>query len=619
MFDIKENLKKLPDKPGVYLHKDASGQIIYVGKAVSLKNRVRQYFQSSKNKDAKVLAMVSHIEEFEYITTNTEMEALILECNLIKKYMPKYNILLRDDKTFPYIKLTTNEKWPRIIKTRKIYHDGCKYFGPYTDVSAVNNIIDLLNRIYELKRCSTVKFTNDFKPCLNYHINQCKGICAGKVSEEEYKRAIEHVMEFLNGKNKPILDYLNDKMIKASEKLEFEKAAEFRDYILAVKAISEKQRITLLNVGDIDIILAVRGQKEAHIVMFFIKQGKLSGRESYHLQTNPEDPKPYIVSEFIKQYYTENSMIPKEIIVESYLEETELLEQFLSEIRGSAVKIIIPQKGDKKALLDMAKRDVIEMTKTLDEKANREKEKEMSLNSELYHIFGDVLQICHEEYKNNIVNRKHIRIEAYDISNTNGVDSVGAMVVFEGNKPIKKDYRRFKIRTVEGPNDYGSLQEILYRRFKRSLLGDKGFSKMPDLILMDGGKAQVSVAKQTLDALKINIPVAGMVKDDKHRTRGLIYNDKEIDLKGNNILFKYFTIIQDEVHRFAIEYHQGLRNKSIRISELDKIEGIGEKRRNELLRYFGSIETIKEASIEALEEVPTMTKLSAKKVHEYFH
>ena len=606
MFDIKENLKKLPDKPGVYLHKDKLGQVIYVGKAVSLKNRVRQYFQLSKNIDPKVKAMVSHIEEFEYITTNTEMEALILENNLIKKYMPKYNVLLRDDKTFPYIKVTTNEAFPRLIKTRKIYNDGCKYFGPYTDSSAVKQIIDLLNGIYLLKRCSSQKFPKGFMPCLNYHINQCRGICTGKVTREEYKVAIGQVIEFLNGKNKKVLEHLNKKMAEEAEAMNFEKAAEYRDYIAAVNAVTEKQRVVLLSAGDIDVILAAKGDTGAHVIVFFIRQGRLSGRESFHLQAMAEDEEKEVVLAFIKQYYSDISMIPKEVFVEAELPDTSLTEEWLSEMRGSLVKILVPQRGDKKALLDMAKRDVVEMSKTLDERANNHRERANAISLALDEFITPK-------------DRGMIgwRIEAYDISNTNGIDSVGVMVVFEGSNPVRKDYRRFKIVTIEGPNDYGSLQEVLYRRFKRGLQGDLSFAKMPDLLLMDGGKAQVSVVEQVLKAMNVDIPVAGMVKDDKHRTRGLIYKDKELDLKTSPVLYKYIATIQEEVHRFAIDYHRGLRNKSLQRSALDQIEGIGEKRRNALLAHFGSIDRIKEATLEELCQVQEITKPSAEKVREW--
>jgi excinuclease ABC subunit C len=604
MFDIQENLKKLPDKPGVYLHKDKLGQVIYVGKAVSLKNRVRQYFQSSRSMDPKVRAMVSHIEEFEYITTNTEMEALILENNLIKKYMPQYNVLLRDDKTYPYIKITTNEAYPRIIKTRKIYHDGCKYFGPYTDVTAVNQLIDLLNGIFALKRCSAQKFPGGFKPCLNYHIHQCRGICAGLVPREEYQESIDQVIELLNGKNKKVLDYLNKKMAEEAEAMNYEKAAEYRDYIAAVNAISEKQRVVLLSAGDMDVILGAKGESDAHVILFFVRDGRLSGRESYHLQAMEEDDLTEVVSAFIKQYYSDGAMIPKEILTESEPNDVELMENWLSELRGSLVKITVPQKGDKKALLDMAKRDVIEMMKTLDERANNIREKNAAVNSSLERFVGGT--------------PKNVwRVEAYDISNTNGVDSVGAMVVFEGSSPIRNDYRRFKIRTVEGPNDFGSMQEVLYRRFKRGLQGDQSFGKMPDLILMDGGKPQISAAEQVLSAMKVDIPVAGMVKDDKHRTRGLLYRELELDLKEDPALFRYIASIQEEVHRFAIDYHRGLRKKSLQKSALDTIDGIGEKRRNALLTHFGSIDRIREATLEELCQAPGITKPAAEKVLEW--
>lgn len=615
MFDIQENLKKLPDKPGVYLHKDKLGQVIYVGKAISLKNRVRQYFQSSRNLDPKVRAMVSHIEEFEYITTSTEMEALILENNLIKKYMPQYNVLLRDDKTFPYIKITTNETYPRILKTRKIYHDGCKYFGPYTDVTAVNQLIDLLNGIFALKKCSAQKFPNGFKPCLNYHIHQCRGICTGLVSREEYMEAIDQVVELLNGKNKKVLDYLNHKMTEEAEAMNFEKAAEYRDYISAVNSISEKQRVALLTAGDMDVILGAKGESDAHVILFFVRDGRLSGRESYHLQAMEEDDLKEVVAAFIKQYYSDNTMIPKEILVDGEPTDRPLLEDWLSKTRGSLVKITVPQKGDKRALLDMAKRDVIEMMKTLDEKANNLREKNAAINSALE---GYITALSTKKQNAGIdPQRKGWRIEAYDISNTNGIDSVGAMVVFEGSSPMRKDYRRFKIRTVEGPNDFGSLQEVLYRRFKRGLQGDQSFDKMPDLLLLDGGKPQVSAAEQVLKAMKIDIPVAGMVKDDKHRTRGLLHQEQELELKENPVLFRYIAAIQEEVHRFAIDYHRGLRSKALQKSALDIIEGIGEKRRNALLSHFGSIDRIKEATLEELCQVSGITKPAAEKVMEW--
>lgn len=606
MFDIQENLKKLPDKPGVYLHKNKLGTVIYVGKAISLRNRVRQYFQSSRNMDPKVKAMVSHIEEFEYITTDTEMEALILENNLIKKYMPQYNVLLRDDKTFPYIKITVSEEYPRIIKTRKIEHDGSKYFGPFTDAGAVNQMIDLLNRIYTLKRCSAQKFPAGFKPCLNYHIKQCRGICTGQVSREDYHNAVEQIIDLLNGKNKSVLEHLTRKMEEEANALNFEKAAEYRDYISAIQSITEKQRVVLLNAGDMDVILGAKGQTGAHIIVFFVRQGRLSGRESYHLQAMDEDEEKDVVEAFIQQYYSENTMIPKEILVEADLPEHELIESWLSSLRGSQVRISVPRKGDKKALLDMVKRDVIEMSKTLDEKAGNQRMKAEEVSSALDELIGK--QNRHEG---------GWRIEAYDISNTNGVDSVGAMVVFQGIFPARKDYRRFKIKTIEGPNDYGSMQEVLYRRFKRGLEGDRSFACLPDLVLIDGGRTHVSAAEQVLRAMKLQIPVLGMVKDDKHRTRGLIFQEKELDLKKNPVLFRHIAAIQEETHRFAIDYHRGLRKKQLQRSQLDEIEGIGEKRRNALLAYFGSIDNIKRASIEELCCVQEITRTAAEKVREW--
>lgn len=606
MFDIKENLKKLPDKPGVYLHKDKMGQVIYVGKAVSLRNRVRQYFQSSKRQDPKVRAMVSHIEEFEYITTDTEMEALILENNLIKKYMPQYNVLLRDDKTYPYIKVTLAEEYPRILKTRKVVADGAKYFGPYTDASAVNQMIDLLNDVFVLKRCSAQSFSQGFQPCLNYHINRCRGICTGMVSREKYGRQIEQAVDYLNGKNKGLLEELEKCMLEASENLRFEQAAQYRDQIAAVKAVSEKQKVVLSAAGDLDVVLVARGQVGAHVIVFFVRQGKHSGRETYHLQAMQEESNEEVLAAFLKQYYSPSIMVPKEILLEKELPETGLLEQWLSNLRGSNVKLVVPQKGEKKAFLDLAKRDVIELSKVLDERAKNQQEKASAISEALSSFFG-----FHAGRK--------WRIEAYDISNTNGVDSVGAMVVFENGRPVRKDYRRFKIRTIEGPNDYGSLQEVLYRRIKRGLNGDAAFSSLPDLLLMDGGKNQVAVVEQVLTAMGVVIPVAGMVKDEHHRTRGLVYKQKELDLRTNPVLFKYIASIQEEVHRFAIDYHRGLRSKKLKKSVLDEIEGVGEKRKLALLSAFGSIEAIRQANIEDLSQVAGMNRVVAEKIHQHLN
>lgn len=617
MFDIQENLKKLPDSPGVYMHKDKLGQVIYVGKAISLKNRVRQYFQSSRHMDPKVRAMVSQIEEFEYITTGSEMEALILECNLIKKHMPKYNVLLRDDKTYPYIKVTMEEDYPRVIKTRLVKKDGSKYFGPYSDAGAVNQIVDLLNQVYALKKCSARVFPKGFRPCLNYHIDQCDGICQGTVSPEEYREKVNHAVDFLRGRTKGMITYLEDRMKEASQDLDFERAAEYRDYIMAAKALSEKQRVVLQDTKDVDLILVARGAKQRHVVLFFVRDGKLSGRETYDLQSMEEDSSEDIISAFIKQHYSQSLSLPKEIILEKQPEEKELLEAYLSGLAGHQVHLLAPKKGEKRAVLELAKKDVVEMVKTIDQRAEVRKERAVSLGKEIFDI---LLQMGYEE---GAYNGRDYRVEAYDISNTNGVDTVGAMVVFEGLKADKKSYRRFKVRSIEGPNDYGSMQEVLFRRFRRALEGDEGFSIFPDLILIDGGKGHVNAALEMIRGLDLDLAVAGMAKDDHHRTRSLVFfkegRMEEILLKDHPMLYKYMGTVQEEVHRFAIEYHRGLRNKRMLTSVLDEIEGIGPAKRNALLDHFGSVDRIKNATQEQLQEVKGITANLAAKIQEYFH
>ena len=617
MFDIQENLKKLPDSPGVYLHKDKLGQVIYVGKAVSLKNRVRQYFQSSRHMDPKVRSMVSQIEEFEYITTGSEMEALILECNLIKKYSPKYNVLLRDDKTYPYIKVTMEETYPRLLKTRQVKKDGSKYFGPYSDAGAVNQIVDLLNQVYALKKCSARVFPKGFRPCLNYHIKQCDGICQGTVSPAEYREKIDHAVEFLRGRTKGILSHLEEEMRKASENLDFERAAEYRDYIMAAKALSEKQRVVLQDTKDVDLILVARGAKQRHVVLFFVRDGKLSGRETYDLQSMEEDSSDEIVAAFLKQHYSQSIHLPKEILLEKQPEEKTLLEAYLSELAGHQVRLLAPQKGEKRALLELAKKDVVEMVTTIDQRADVRKERAQSLGKEIYTILN------HMGYEDQPYNGRDYRVEAYDISNTNGVDTVGAMVVFEGLRPDKKSYRRFKIRTVEGQDDYACMQEVLFRRFRRALEGDEGFSVLPDLILMDGGKGHVNAAIEMIRAMDLDLAVAGMAKDDHHRTRSLLYVEngqmRELRLRDHPLLYKYMGTVQEEVHRFAIDYHRGLRGKRMLTSVLDEIEGIGPAKRGALLDHFGSVERIKQASVEELREVKGITEKLAEKIREYFH
>lgn len=618
MFDIQENLKNLPDRPGVYMHKDKLGNIIYVGKAISLKNRVRQYFQSTRNMPPKVRSMVGQIAEFEYITVGSEMEALILECNLIKKHRPKYNVLLRDDKTYPYIKIT-NEDYPRIIKTRIIKKDGGKYFGPYSDVGAVNRIVDLLNSSFALKRCSAVAFPHGFRPCLNYHINQCRGICTGTVDREKYAENIEGAREFLNGKNKKIIARLQTLMNEASERMEYEDAAVYRDYIEAAKALSATQRVVIQHSKDIDIVIPARGTEEVHMVIFFVRDGKLVGREVYEMEASAMEESKELISAFINQHYSRLPNFPKEILLTQLPDDREVLEEYLSELAGHSVKLSRPQKGEKKALVDMASRDVVEMVKTIDDRAANARERRRSLGQDVFNILKEMGKASGE------YDGREFRAEAYDISNTNGVDTVGAMVVFNGLNADKKSYRKFKVRTISGQDDYGAMKEVLSRRFNRVFRGDASFEVLPDIIFMDGGKGHVSTALEVIDATGFDIPVVGMVKDDRHRTRALIYRKdgsdeyEEIPLKGKPMLFKYIGRMQEEVHRFAIEYHRSLRNKRTSGSVLDEIEGIGPARRAALLEHFKSVDAIKEAEIHDLEKAEGMNSRVAEKVWEYFH
>lgn len=624
-FDIKENLKKLPDTPGVYMHKDRLGNIIYVGKAISLKNRVRQYFQSPRNMPPKVRSMVGNIAEFEYITAGSEMEALILECNLIKKYRPKYNVLLRDDKTYPYIKVT-KEEYPRVIKTRIIKKDGGRYFGPYSDAGAVNKIVDLLNSSFALKRCSAASFPEGFKPCLNFHINQCRGVCRGQVSQQEYMEAVEGATDFLYGRNKKMIDRLEKRMYAASEALDFEEAAACRDNMEAAKALMETQRVVMHQDKDVDLVIPVKGREDIHMAVFFVRTGKLSGRETYELDAfSAEESREELVSAFINQHYSRLPNIPREILLTHLPEDKELLERYLTQLAGHNVKLIKPQRGEKKALLDMASRDVLEMVKTIDERAASARERRQSLSREIQAVLREMGQES---------SLKDYRVEAYDISNTNGVDTVGAMVVFDGLKADKKSYRKFKIRTIEGQDDYGAMKEVLSRRFNRVFMGDESFEVLPDIIMMDGGKGHVSAALEIIDATGFEIPVVGMVKDDKHRTRALIYrksltvkgnNDdtagyqyEELPLKGKPMLFKYIGRIQEEVHRFAIEYHRKLRGKSVAGSVLDEISGIGPVRRKALLEHFKSVDAVRSASVEELEQAPGMNERAAVSVKEFF-
>ena len=611
MFDIKENLKKLPDSPGVYIHKDRLGEVIYVGKAVSLRNRVRQYFQSQKNMDSKVSAMVSHIAEFEYITTATEMEALILECNLIKRYSPKYNILLRDDKTYPYIKITMKEDYPRILKTRRVENDGAKIFGPYSDAGAVNRIVDLMGEIYRLKKCSAQRFPKGFRPCLNYHIEQCRGICTGYVSKDEYRETVNKVAEFLGGSTKSLVNEMKAKLEAAAEQLDFETAAKYRDNIMALEAINEKQRVVLRSDKDMDIILTLKGREDSFIVVFYVRDGKLSGRENFEMHTEGEESSGEMISSFIKQYYGELTSGPKEILTEEALSDANILSDYLSQLWGRKTSVFMPLKGEKKAILDLARKDVVEMAKTIDDRAEARAEREDSLRKQIDAVYSCLKNGLHG-----------YRVEAYDISDINGVDSVGAMVVFDGSRRLKKDYRRFKVKTVEGPDDYGSMQEVLYRRFKRAQADDAAFNTYPDMLFIDGGKGHVAAANKVLRAMQIDIPAFGMAKDDSHRTKELVYEkDGEfsmIQIKDSPLLFKYVGNIQEEVHRFAIDYHRTLRTKNMLTSVLDEIEGIGPVKRNSLLAYFGSVDRIKAAAAEELVKVDGITEKNAQNILKYF-
>ncbi len=601
--NIKEALKQLPDSPGVYMHKDSLGNVIYVGKAVSLRNRVRQYFQSSRNMEPKVRSMVSQISEFEYITVDSEMEALILECNLIKKHRPKYNILLRDDKTYPYIKIT-NEEWPRVVKTRLVRKDGGSYFGPYSDAGAVNRIVDLLNSSFELKRCSAVAFAPGFRPCLNYHINQCRGICTGTVSKSDYEEALAGAREFLRGHSAPLISAMKQRMKEASDKLDYEKAAEYRDYIEAAESLSETQRVVLHHSNEADIVVRVgEGEKATDaFAVFSVREGKLIGRETFSMDMNSsiDEDSRSILGAFINQHYSRMPDVPREIIVNESPEGAKLLEQYLSEISAHSVKIIRPERGEKRALLKLALNDAAVLADTIDRKAKAAASRREQLGSEIWDV------LCAMDAESGPYDGRQFRAEAYDISNTNGIDTVGAMVVYEGLRADKQSYRKFRVRTVEGQDDYSSMREVLSRRFMRVFSGDDKFAVLPDIIFMDGGKGHVTTALEVIEATGFEIPVVGMVKDDHHRTRGLIvrkpvsaddsetgFEWQEVSLEDKPLLYKYIGTMQEEVHRFAITYHRKLRSKSVEHSVLDDIKGIGPKRRKALLAAFGSVDEIK--------------------------
>lgn len=612
MFDIKENLKKLPDTPGVYLHKDRLGQVIYVGKAVSLKRRVSQYFQSYGRSTPKLRALTSQIAEFEYISCATEMEALILECNLIKKYQPKYNVLLRDDKTYPYIEVTLGEPFPRVLKTRVLRRNGSRYFGPYSDAGAVNVIVELLNRTYRLKRCPLTEFPEGYRPCLNYHIGECRGVCTGRADRGEYMKDVESVIEFLSGKDRTFIGRLKEEMDRAAYEMRYEDAARYRDYIEDAGRLAATQRVAMTGLKDMDVVLPVKDEQNSFVVLFTVRGGKLVGREIFPIQSAEGDRSRELTAGFIKQYYSRWAEVPHEILVSELPDEAELIEEFLSRDRHR-VRILVPKKGEKYAIMKLAKADLAEMVKTISERAESAEEKRRALREEIRGI------LCEAGWDRPPADGREYRIESYDISNTNGVDSVGAMVVFSGTRRVRKDYRRFRIRTVEGPDDYASLREVISRRYRRAGAGDPAFAVLPDAIFMDGGRGQVTSALDILRELGFDVPVLGMAKDESHRTRAIALADgREIDLREHPLLFRYCGTIQEEVHRFAIEYHRSLHGKRAIGSLLDDIKGIGPKRRNSLLATFGSIEVIRNASEEELAAAPGMDSRAARAVREFF-
>lgn len=600
MFDIQEHLKQLPAEPGVYLMKDKFDNIIYVGKAKILKNRVRQYFQSSKNHSSKVKSMVKNIDKFEYIITDSELEALILECNLIKKYKPKYNVLLRDDKTYPYIKVTTNEDFPRVLKVRKVIKDKAKYFGPYTNTTAVNDTLDIIKNIYPIRTCNIDierAIKTNMRPCLNLHIKRCVGPCTGNVTKEEYNKMIEEIILFLSGKEEKLIDILKEKMNKCAMDFNFEEAAIYRDKIKSLEDMMEKQKIDT-STSDLnqDVIAMARAHDEACVQVFFVRNGKIVGREHFILEGVMDSTRESILGSFVKQFYMEQEYVPKEIIIEDEIEDSFILSEWLSSKKGQKVTIRVPQKGEKKSLIEMVRKNAIEYLEKFSDMNKRKYEKSIGALEELKQILN----------LDNIPKR----IESFDISNIQGVDSIGSMVVFTNGKKDKKEYRRYKIKTVIGPNDYDSMAEIVERRLK--------YGDFPDLMLLDGGKGQVSAVKKVLNKYNVEIPLWGMYKDDKHRTKGLISQEKEIELDRTSNLYRFVASIQEEVHNYAISYHRSLMNKSLTKSELDDIQGIGEKRKKALLNHFKDIEAIKKATFEELLEVEGMNKTSSESVYNYF-
>ena len=611
-FNIQEELKKLPGKPGVYLMHDERDAIIYVGKAISLKNRVRQYFQSSRNKGAKIEQMVTHISRFEYIVTDSELEALVLECNLIKEHRPKYNTMLMDDKSYPFIKVTVNEPFPRVMLARQMKKDKAKYFGPYTSAGAVKDTIELIRKLYHIRSCnrSLPKDIGKERPCLNYHIHQCQAPCQGYISQEEYRKSIDEVVRFLNGHYDLVLKELEEKMMAASDSLEFEKAIEYRELLTSVQKVAQKQKITDTAGDDRDIIAMASEGEDAVVQVFFIRSGRLIGRDHFYLKSAENDTEGEILSSFIKQFYAGTPYIPAELMLPEEIEDQDIIEEWLTARRERRVHLRIPKKGTKEKLVELAQKNAQMVLKNDRERLKREEGRTIGAVKEPEKILGL---------------KGIIRMEAYDISNTNGFDSVGSMVVYEHGKPKRNDYRKFKIKTVQGPDDYASMNEVLTRRFGHGLREQQeesetgGFQIFPDLIMMDGGRGQVNIALEVLEKLHLHIPVCGMVKDDNHRTRGLYFNNTELPIDRNSECFRLITRIQDEAHRFAITFHRQLRSKGQVHSVLDDIPGVGPARRKDLMRCFENIDAIRNATVEELKELPSMNEKSAQEVYKFFH
>ena len=617
MFQIEEELKKLPGQPGVYIMHDAKDAIIYVGKAISLKNRVRQYFQSSRDKTAKIKQMVSKIARFEYIVTDSELEALVLECNLIKEHRPRYNTMLKDDKTYPYIKVTASEEYPRILFSRQMKKDKNKYFGPFTSAGAVKDTIELIRKIYRIRACSR-KLPQDMgkdRPCLYYHIHQCDAPCQGYISQADYQKSVKQAVGFLNGQYEPVMKYLEEKMRTASETMEFEKAIEYRDLLDSVRKVAQKQKITSQSMEDRDIIAMAKDERDAVVQVFFVRDGKLIGREHFHMNLTGSESKAEILNSFVKQFYAGTPFVPHEIWVQEELEDAEVIASFLTARRGQKVRFVVPKMGEKERLVELAEKNAKMVLSQDKEKIKREELRTIGAMNQIGSWIG-------------LSGIK--RVEAYDISNISGFESVGSMIVYENGRPKRTDYRKFRIRTVQGPNDYASMREVLLRRFSHGLEETKklqaeggdlamgSFTRFPDLLMMDGGRGQVNIALEVLRELQLEIPVCGMVKDDNHRTRGLYYQNVEIPIDHHSEGFQLITRIQDEAHRFAIEYHRSLRGKEQVRSVLDDIKGIGPARRKSLMRTFKTIEAVREASVEELEAAPQMNRAAAEAVYIFF-